>query len=181
MRPRSSAIVADPHDERQDTMATVDFRTRYDGDAVELDPSAFLELFADLDPRRVLDAAGCAERLRLPPLTVEVDGEPVTFAPVDGRLQVQRRKADGVVAAMDRSAFSDLVQDVASTFWLHMTGRAKVRSGSVDAFVEWEPVLRCLLDGRRVYEPGTIELRDADGAPLDLHRSFHHDDDPDEI
>ena len=49
---------------------------------------------------------------------------------------------------LDRHAFSDLMQDVASTFGVHMSGRAKVERGSLDAFLEWEPVLRCLLDGR---------------------------------
>src|SRR5262249_18732647 len=43
------------------------------------------------------------------------------------------------------------------------------------------PVLRCLLDGRAVYEPGSIDFRDRNGARLDLHRSFTLDDDPDEI
>ena len=48
-------------------------------------------------------------------------------------------------------------------------------------YVEWEPVLRCLLDGRPVYEPGAIDFRDVDGEPLDLGRSFTLDDPPDEI
>jgi hypothetical protein len=42
-------------------------------------------------------------------------------------------------------------------------------------------VLRCLLDGRPVYGAGDVELRERDGAPLDLHRSFSLDDDPHEV
>jgi hypothetical protein len=64
---------------------------------------------------------------------------------------------------------------------VQMAGRARVTSGIVDDFVAWEPVLRCLLDGRPVFEPGTIDFRDRDGEPLDLHRSFTLDDDPAEI
>jgi hypothetical protein len=56
-----------------------------------------------------------------------------------------------------------------------------VRRGDADDFVAWEPVLRCLLDGRRVYQPGTVELHDRDGAPLELTRAFRLDDDPAEI
>ena len=62
-----------------------------------------------------------------------------------------------------------------------MSGRADIRIGSVDAFVEWEPVLRCLFDDRAVYEPGTIGFCDRDGAPLELRRSFTIDSDPDEM
>jgi hypothetical protein len=62
-----------------------------------------------------------------------------------------------------------------------MTGRAKMRRGQVDQFIAWEPVLRGLLDGRPVYEPGSIGFRHPNGTPLDLNRSFTADDDPAEI
>ena len=86
-----------------------------------------------------------------------------------------------IVVALDREAFSDLVQDVASTFALQMTGRADIRRGSVDSFVAWEPVLRLLLDGRPVYEPGAITFRDREGSELDLLRSFTPQDTPEEM
>ena len=92
-----------------------------------------------------------------------------------------RSGGDALVVALDRGAFSDLVQDVASTFGVQMSGRAEVRRGTLDAFIEWEPVLRCLLDGRPVYEPGSITFEDRQGAPLDLKRSFSLDDTPEEI
>ncbi len=74
-----------------------------------------------------------------------------------------------------------MTNDTVSTFGLVMSGRADIRIGSVDAFVEWEPVLRCLFDDRAVYEPGTIGFCDRDGAPLELRRSFTIDSDPDEM
>ena len=42
----------------------------------------------------------------------------------------ERGADDALVVALDRAAFSDLVQDVASTFGLQMAGRAKVERGS---------------------------------------------------
>ena len=42
-------------------------------------------------------------------------------------------------------------------------------------------MLRSLIDGRPVYEPGSISFVGRDGSPLDLHRSFRIDDDPDDI
>jgi hypothetical protein len=163
-------------------MPSVDFRTRYQNDQEPLDVDTFVDarLPALLDANGV--AAGrAAARLELTPLTLDVDGTPLTFC-VDGdRLVVRRATSNTLVVALDQLAFSDLVQDVASTFGAQMTGRARVTTGTVDDFVGWEPVLRGLLDGRAVYEPGTIDFRDRDGKPLDLHRSFTVDDDPAEI
>jgi hypothetical protein len=85
------------------------------------------------------------------------------------------------VVTLDRLAFSDLLQDTASTFALQMTGRAEVARGAVEAFVAWEPVLRCLMDGRAVYGPGTVTFGDPEGRALDLGRSFTLDDEPREM
>ena len=69
-------------------------------------------------------------------------------------------QAKPLVAALDSEALSELVNDAVSTFGLTMSGRADINVGSVDDFVAWEPVLRCLFDGRAVYEPGTIGFHD---------------------
>jgi hypothetical protein len=62
-----------------------------------------------------------------------------------------------------------------------MGGRANIVRGTLDHFVEWEPVLRCLLDGRPEYRPGSRAFEDSKGAPLELGRSFTLDDSPAEI
>jgi hypothetical protein len=111
-----------------------------------------------------------------------VDGESVSLDVGDGRLRARRGPVDdAIVVALDRAAFSDLVQGVTSTFGTQMTGGAQVVDGNADTFLAWEPVLRFLIDGRPLYEPGAIELHDAAGAPLDLHRSFTLDDPAEEI
>jgi Phytanoyl-CoA dioxygenase (PhyH) len=163
-------------------MVTVDFRTRYQNDQVSLDVDTFVDAHLPaLLAANGVAAGRAAARLALTSLTLDVDGTPLTFA-VDGdRVVVRRDTNDSLVVALNQLAFSDLVQDVASTFGVQMTGRARVLKGTVDDFVVWEPVLRCLLDGRPAYEPGTIAFHDRDGKPLDLHRSFTVDDDPAEI
>ena len=83
-----------------------------------------------------------------------------------------------LVVELDRQAFSDLMQDVSSIFGLQMMGRATVRSGDAESLLQWEPVLRCLLDGRPAYREGSIDFRDRGGAPLDLGTSFRADSDP---
>jgi hypothetical protein len=163
-------------------MTTVDLRRRYEGDEVALDPASFVDdVVGALPDTRVKDAGAAAARLGLPPLTLEVGGDTLTFG-IDGdHLDVRRGGDDALVVALDRAAFSDLLQDAASTFGIHMAGRAEITRGGLDAFLEWEPVLRCLLDGRPVYESGSIEFRDRAGAPLDLHRSFALGADPADI
>lgn len=163
-------------------MITVDTRQRFVNDAVSLDPDTFVDEHVPALPEERGVAAGRgAARLGLAPLTLHVDGEPLTFRVEGERLVVERGAQDALVVGLDRAAFSDLVQDVASTFGLQMAGRAKVEGGRLDGFLEWEPVLRCFLDGRPAYEPGTIAFIDRAGAPLDLHRSFALDDDPSEV
>ena len=58
------------------------------------------------------------------------------------------------------------------SFGLVMPGRVEVVRPRGDQFVAWEPVLRAAIDGRPVYEPGSIDFRDRDGNELDLRRAF---------
>ena len=110
-------------------MTTVDFRTRLDGDVDLVDPNEFLEeRVPSLLDERGPEARVAATRLELAPLTLDVDGQQMTLAPNDGGLEVRRGGGDGLVVALDRQGFSELVQDVASTFGLQLTGRSEVRA-----------------------------------------------------
>ncbi len=163
-------------------MTTVDFRTRLDGDVDLVDPTEFLEeRVPSLLEERGRGAGVAATRLELAPLTLDVDGQQMTLVPNDGGLELRRGGGGALVVALDPHGFSELVQDVASTFGLQLTGRAEVRHGAVEAFIAWEPLLRFLFDGREVYEPGLVDFCDREGAPLDLGRSFALDDAPEEI
>ena len=163
-------------------MITIDCRTRPVSDGSALEAAAFLDDY--IAPRlqaHGLEAGRAAQRLGLVPLTLDVAGTPLTFIPGEDGLAIRPGSDDALVVALDQCAFSDLISDRTSTFGAQMTGRATIRRGTVDAFVEWEPVLRHLLDGRTVYEPGSIEFRDRDGAPLELRQSFSIDDEPERI
>ncbi len=163
-------------------MTTVDFRTRLDGAADLLEPDEFLERgVPPLLDERGSQAGVAATRLELVPLTLDVEGHQLTLIPSGDALDVRPGGRDALVVAMDRQGFSDLVQDVTSTFGVQMTGRAEIRRGTVETFIAWEPVLRFLIDGRQVYEPGLVDFHDREGAPLDLSRSFVLDDPPEEI
>jgi hypothetical protein len=53
--------------------------------------------------------------------------------------------------------------------------------GNLGDFLDWWLVLRSRIDGRAVHTAGSIDFVDRDGSPLDLHRSFRIDDDPDDL
>jgi hypothetical protein len=159
-------------------MPTVDFRTRFQGSAVEVDAAEFLggTLPALLDEHGALAARGYAQ-LGLSPLGIEVGEERFTLGASSSALAVRAGiDDDATVVVLAPDAFSELVQETSTTLGLGMRGRVEMRRGTMDEFVAWEPVLRALIDGRPVYEPGTIPLVDATGSELDLRRSFTLDD-----
>lgn len=163
-------------------MTTIDFRARSDIDVLPINLGAFVdEQLPGLLDSRGAEAGRAAMRLGLLPLSFDVEGEQFTLVSRDGVLDVHHGVDQALVAALDPVAFSELVNDAVSTFGVTMSGRVDIRVGGVDEFVEWEPVLRCLFDGRAVYEPGTITFSDHDGSPLELRRSFTLDSDPDEM
>jgi hypothetical protein len=159
-------------------MATVDFRTRFQGSAVDVDAGAFRDdtLPSLVDEYGALAARGYAQ-LRLSPLAFEVGDARFTLGATGATLTVRSGvDDDATVVALEPDAFSELVQETSTTLGLGMRGRVEMRRGTMDEFVAWEPVLRALIDGRPVYEPGSVPLVDADGNDLDLRRSFTLDD-----
>jgi hypothetical protein len=163
-------------------MTTIDMRTRFEGEQALLDPVEFVE---GVLPERLAEhgaeAATAAIRADLPALTLAVEGVELTLVPEAGGMTARLGAAGGLIVDLDRQAFSDLMQDVASGFGLQMMGRATVRSGELNSLLQWEPVLRCLIDGRAAYRPGSIDFRDRAGAPLDLRTSFRPDSDPQDM
>jgi hypothetical protein len=162
-------------------MPSIDYRSRRTGADELIDPSTFLDDVVVVAEHRGLDAARAIAKRALPSLTLRVDGQPVTLAADGEVLEVHGRHEGPLVVEMGRAAFSDLVQDQVSTLGLQMQGRARVTSGRAEHFLAWEPILRSVLDGRPVYEPGSIDFVSPGGEILDLRRSFHRDDDPAEM
>src|SRR5215472_2794253 len=101
-------------------MPTVDFRTRHEGDTRPLDLATFLaEQVPALPDDWRLAAGRAATRLGLHSLTLLVEDDALTFAiEDDDRLVVRSGQGGPLTVELDREAFSDLVQEVASTFWL---------------------------------------------------------------
>lgn len=162
---------------------SIDVRTRRLGDVRPLDRD---EVFDQVLPDAVAlhgDLAGRGlEYLEAPPLSLDVDGRSITFERASGRLSLRPGIAQvGVVAELSADALSDLVQDVASTMGLAMTSRVKIVEGNITGWIGWEPVLRALLDGRKVHESGDVSFVDLDGTDLDLDHVFGAHDDREEM
>jgi hypothetical protein len=164
-------------------MISVDFRTRFQGSAVALDAATFCDdTLGDLLAENGKLAARGYEHLRLTPLGFEVGDVRFSLVP-DGDALARRSGIDddATVVALEPGDFSDLVQEVSTALGLGMRGRVEMRRGTMDEFVAWEPVLRAIVDGRPVHEPGMVELLDADGDELDLHQSYTLDDPREQI
>ncbi len=158
---------------------SLDVRTRRFSEIRALERDEILDTVL---PEAVRVHGGLAARgLRyydLPALGLEVDGRTVVLETAGDVLRLRPDLAgSGVVAVLDSGALSDLVQDVVSTMGLTMTSRVKIVEGDITDWIRWEPILRALFDGRKVYEPGDVTFVDLSGEPLDLTCSFTADDD----
>jgi Phytanoyl-CoA dioxygenase (PhyH) len=120
--------------------------------------------------------------LGLPPLGLSVEGRDVTLGSVSGDLRISEGiDAAGVVAHLRAAALSELLQDTQSTMGLAMTSQVKISVGNITDWISWEPVLRALLDGRKVHEAGDVELLDLDGEELEINKTFTFEDDREEM
>jgi hypothetical protein len=159
---------------------SVDVRTRRHTDVRSLERDEMLDaLLPDaLTVHGDLADKGCSY-LQLPPLGFDVDGRGITLTTRASKLGlVSGTDQAGVVVALAAGALSDLLQDRQSTMGLAMTSQVKITAGDMGDWIGWEPVLRALLDGRKVHEAGDVTFVDLDGGTLDLGRVFNAGDDP---
>jgi len=162
-------------------MIDIDLRARADASVQTVDFVAFHEndVPALLRSGHADLAARGVDILGLQPLALQVEGRCYTYAAGNGTLTVRPGdRGAATVAELSPQSFSDLMQDQRSTIALVIGDEVRMRRGSQRGLIEWEPVLRALLDGRPVYEPGAIELHGSDGSPLRLERTFTTDDAP---
>jgi hypothetical protein len=162
---------------------SIDRRTRFMKDVRPHSVEEVLDavLPAALEAHGELAARGATYR-GTPALGLDVDGTQFTLRVDAGRMVVDSGLEHAqVVARIASDALSDLVQDYQSTMGLAMTARVKLEKGELDDWVGWEPVLRALLDGRKVYETGDVTFENLDGTLLDLDRTFTPGDDREEI
>jgi Phytanoyl-CoA dioxygenase (PhyH) len=165
-------------------MVSLDCRTRCDADVRHLD---FVEFNERVLPEALRGPNGervtrALRLLDLPPLALQVDGRSYTYRPSLAGLEIVPGDTHAeAIASMGANALSDLMQDLRSTVALIITDDVRMTRGSQQTLIDWEPIFRAALDGRPVYEPGSLDFQDRDGSPLDLARVFSPADSRDEM
>lgn len=161
---------------------SVDQRTRVDGPRTPVHAEAF---FADLpsllDEHYGLIGPGL-EWLRPRPLAIETPEGAWTMEAVGDRVEVRPGvRDDASHVRLASGQFEDLVDDQQTFMAWFSAGLLDQPAGRLEDLLDWWLVLRAAIDGRAIYTPGSITLGQADGSPLDFHRTFRPDDDPEEM
>ncbi len=153
---------------------SVDMRTRPINAEGPADPESFFEVeWRDAVARNGGPAAADAARLALGPLAIRVDSDVWTIEPRGKTIDVVPTHVETEPCiTLDRAAFADLFCERRTALGLVIGARVTGDPASFGAFCAWDPVLRSLLDGRPVYQPGAVPLRSSDGSPLELDRRF---------
>lgn len=123
-----------------------------------------------------------AKRLRPLAIRIRETGEARTYFEQQQSIVVEAGDARAeLVVELAHSSWEELVYDLESAAGLiYGNNIARVR-GELMQLLEWEPALRWMFTGRPIYDPAAIDLRDANGAPLDPARGFALDDDREEM
>jgi hypothetical protein len=127
-----------------------------------------------------------ADLAGVPPLAFRSDGMAFTWVPSERGVQVREGRegeADAAtVVELSGETFSAFLHELLTVRGAVNTGRAQIVRGELAGWQRWEPAIRSLCSGREIYGPAVWRtLVDRTGAPLDLHRAFSIDDDPDEM
>jgi ectoine hydroxylase-related dioxygenase (phytanoyl-CoA dioxygenase family) len=137
-------------------------------------------------PRRLSEPTGIAaarEVARAGALAFRrSEGGAYTYRVVGDRITVTPGEdgADTVIE-LDHESWQNLVHDLDSPPGLLYGGRAICHAGKAMRFVRWDAALRAIYSGRPIFDPDHADLRDENGAPLDVERVFTLEDDDAEM
>ena len=150
-------------------------------------PLGFEEFHAVDLPRRLSAAPSSLPETytrRLRPLGIQIreTGASKTYRIAGGGVGVVDGQADAAtVIEIAHESWQEIVHDLETAPGLIYGQRVRRIRGDLMQFLEWEPALRWMFTGREVYDPASVDLRDASGAPLDLTRGFALEDDDAEM
>jgi len=106
------------------------------------------------------------------------DGRAWSYVPQRGGVEV-RPGSDGAtpLVELSQAVWELFVHQIRTLYRLYYTGELSFVRGDWESLNRWEPALCAMLHGRPVFDPAALDLRDRDGKPLDLGRSFALADD----
>lgn len=109
-------------------------------------------------------------------------GAAFTYRPRPGGVDVVEGDTEArTVIEISPEDWSNVVHDLDSAPGLLYAGRVRCVRGNAMRFVRWEPGLRAMFQGRPIFRPDSLDLRDRRGARLDVTRSFTLADDDAEM
>lgn len=140
------------------------------------DEASFHRFHTDDLPRRLAEGNGALafEDLEsLGTLALKTPAGSYTYVPTGGTVEVHEG-TDGAdtVVSLDLDSWLGLISDLDTAPGLFYGERVEVPVGKPLRFVRWEPGLRAMFHGLPVFDPDTANLRDLDGAELDVSRRF---------
>jgi hypothetical protein len=89
--------------------------------------------------------------------------------------------AASTLIELDHESWQGLVQELEAPAGLLYAKKLRCLRGDALQIMAWEPGLRALYNGIPLYDPAQIELRERDGRPIDINRSFSLDGDREEV
>jgi len=110
------------------------------------------------------------------------EGGAYSYRPTGDRIEIIAGDASAdTVIELDREAWEGLVHELEAPAGLLYAGRLRCVRGQAMQLMAWEAGLRALYNGRPLYDPAGLDLRDPSGNPLDVERAFTLDDDREEL
>jgi hypothetical protein len=89
--------------------------------------------------------------------------------------------AETVVDINSEEAWIDYLYEMRTRIGLLYSQAVEFSRGNFESWDAWDPAIRCMYSGREIYNPATLDFKDLAGQPLDLHKRFALDDDPEEM
>jgi hypothetical protein len=100
----------------------------------------------------------------------------------DGVRVVEDDAGAATVVELSEATFSEFIHELLTAAGVLRTGRARITRGDLEGWQRWEPAIRSLGSGRKIYSAEVWQtLVNSDGVPLDLYRRFRVDDDVEEM
>ncbi|MGZ6966503.1 MAG: phytanoyl-CoA dioxygenase family protein [Acidimicrobiia bacterium] len=165
-------------------MPTLDLRTRTSSAIRDVDITEFFDgELPQLAAERSDLAVPGARELGVAPFTLACPAGEWTLS-IEADTVVVRRGDGGDDSGrvfLEDEEVRKLVNDLITPMTLVASAGRHVQRGDHGNFLDWWVVLRSLIDGNPAHTVGSVKFRDADGAPLDLERSFTLEDDDEEI
>jgi hypothetical protein len=138
-------------------------------------------------PRRLAAGNGALaardDLLRVGPLAFRLpEGAAFTYVPREDGIEVVQGDATAkTVIEISRDDWQNVVHELESPPGLLYGGKVRCLRGNAMRFVRWEPGLRAMFQGRPIFDPQRVDLRDREGRPLDVEAGFGLDSDDAEM